>query len=90
VNGIFDLARGHPIAFELFIDWLYSNNKQVQNFRSTGATDNESWRLYAAETYIVADGFIATDFSKFALGKVVSECSGFICSFRRKYSFLIG
>jgi hypothetical protein len=73
VNGVFELAHDNPIAFELFIDWLYSNNKQTQNFRFTGATDSKLWRLYAGEAYILADKFLAIDFSKFALSKVIQN-----------------
>jgi hypothetical protein len=73
ISGIFDLTHDNPIAFELFIDWLYSNNKQAQNFCLTGTTDSKSWELYAVEACIIADKFFADDFSKFALGKVVQN-----------------
>jgi hypothetical protein len=67
------LAQDSPVAFELFIDWLYSNNKQARNFCLTGATDSESWRLYAGEAYVLADKLVAVDFSRFALSRVIQN-----------------
>ena len=71
VYGIFELAQDSPIAFQLFVDWLYSSNKQAQDFRLTRSIHSDAWRFYAGEACILADKLIAVDFTEFTLSMVV-------------------
>lgn len=71
----FDLADDNPTAFELFIGWLYSNEKDSLNYSPTQQPDTESWKVHAVEAYIVGDRFLATDFSRYALSKVIQNAN---------------
>ena len=69
VYGIFEFAQDSPIAFRLFIDWLYSNHKRDPH--CTGTIYSDAWRFYAGEACILADKLIATDFAEFTLSRVI-------------------
>ncbi|KIX06486.1 uncharacterized protein Z518_04462 [Rhinocladiella mackenziei CBS 650.93] len=76
-TGRFDLANENPAAFELFLDWLYSNNKDALDFSVAGTsdTDDKAWKVFAVKASMIADKFLVADFAKFALGKVIQYAS---------------
>ncbi|OCL07429.1 hypothetical protein AOQ84DRAFT_377688 [Glonium stellatum] len=73
LSGVFDLSHDNPIAFGLFIDWLYDSNKSPQNFKIDKKVDSEVWKYYAEDACILANKLFATDFSKFSLSKLIQN-----------------
>lgn len=67
-EGVFDLHDDNPAAFELFLDWLYSN----KNEPTPGiAYELTNWNLYPVEAYALGDKLMADAFRPIALKHVI-------------------
>ena len=77
MQSVFDLPEDDPDAFELFLGWLYGNNKEVEPsappLYERGVWQLDLWTLYPAEAYVIGDKFMARDFSKYAFCKIIQH-----------------
>lgn len=68
----FNLADDDPVAFKLFVHWMYSWDKEPPIY--TPATFLADWSLEIAESaWMLADKLIAPEFGKYALAKFVQH-----------------
>ena len=68
----FDLADDDPVAFKLFVHWMYSWDKEPLIYNP--ATSLSEWSLEIAESaWMPADKLIAPEFGKYALAQFVQH-----------------
>jgi hypothetical protein len=68
----FDLADDDPVAFKLFVHWMYSWDKEPLIYNP--ATSLSDWSLEIAESaWMLADKLIAPEFGKYALAQFVQH-----------------
>lgn len=73
-DGIFDLHDDNPAAFELFLDWLYSNKTEPIRHEPDKLTN---WNIYPVEAYALGDKLMADDLRPFALKKAIDSARYF-------------
>jgi hypothetical protein len=78
-EGVFDLHDDNPVAFELFVEWLYSNKKEYRHAPRDWLNEQRptTWGLYSVEAYVIGDKLMAETFRPFALAHVLDSAKYF-------------
>lgn len=72
-TGQYDLREDDPVAFTLFVEWLYLHSRDKTTTVELSQTDTEEWRAYAERAWVIADKFNAPLFREYAFAKVIQN-----------------
>jgi hypothetical protein len=71
----YDLKEDDPVAFALFVEWLYLHSRDKTATVALSQIDTKVWQVYAERAWVIADKLRALLFRDYAFAKVVQNAN---------------
>jgi hypothetical protein len=69
----YDLKDDDPVAFALFVEWLYLHSRDKTATVALSQIDTKGWQAYAERAWVISDKLRAPLFQDYAFAKVVQN-----------------